>query len=128
MSELLVEMRDVVVRRNRKTVLAIDHFALPKGDILAVVGPNGAGKSTFLHLLSRLIRPSQGDVWFNGRSIRQESDLVYRRRLGLVLQAPLLFDMTVFENVALGLRFRRMPQKVREQQIQGHILKNGHIK
>jgi len=70
------------------------------------VGPNGAGKSTLLLSLARLIKPERGDILFNEIPVEGESDLAYRRRIALVLQDPLLFDTSVFDNVAAGLRFR----------------------
>ncbi len=102
----LLEIRNLQVQRGRKIVLTVDDLSLAKGELLAVVGPNGAGKSTLLLTLTRLLRPQRGDILFNGQNVQDESDLRYRRRIALVLQDPLLFDMTVFDNVAAGLRFR----------------------
>ena len=102
----LLEIRDLSVERGGKTVLAIDELTIEKGDVLAVVGPNGAGKSTLLLTLARLLHPKHGEILFNGKQASAESDTAYRRRIALVLQDPLLFDMSVFDNVASGLRFR----------------------
>jgi len=102
----LLEIRDLRVERGGKTVLTIRELNIEKGEVLAVVGPNGAGKSTLLLTLARLLRPKHGEIWFNGQQALAESDTVYRRRIALVLQDPLLFDMSVFDNVASGLRFR----------------------
>ena len=121
----LIEIQDLAVQRGRQTVLTIDHLTIPHGDILAVVGPNGAGKSTFLHIMARLLRPQQGELYFNGRATRQESDLTYRRRIGLVLQAPLLFDMSVFDNIATGLRFRRLDKAEIEKRVAGWLERLG---
>ena len=102
----LVQIRDLVVRRSGKVALVVNSLDIERNSILAVVGPNGAGKSTLLLTLARLIRFEQGQVLFNGHPVSAESDTVYRRRLALVMQDPLLFDTSVYENVALGLRFR----------------------
>lgn len=102
----LLQIRDLCVERGGKTVLTIDELSIEKGDVLAVVGPNGAGKSTLLLTLARLLRPKHGEISFNGRQSLVESDTAYRRRIALVLQDPLLFDVSVFDNVASGLRFR----------------------
>ena len=107
----LLEIRDLQVIRGRKTVLIVDHLAIARGEVLAVVGPNGAGKSSLMLTLARLIRPKSGQILFNGKATNDESDLTYRRRIALVLQDPLLFDMSVFDNVASGLRFRSVPKK-----------------
>lgn len=102
----LLQIRDLLVERDKRPVLELDELTVERGEVLAVVGPNGAGKSTLLLALARLIRPSHGEIQLNGRLATAESDLVYRRRIALVLQDPLLFDTSVYENVASGLRFR----------------------
>ena len=102
----LLEIRNLLVVRGGKSVLTINELIIEKGDVLAVVGPNGAGKSTLLLTLARLLHPKGGEIRFNGKHVAADSDMVYRRRLALVLQDPLLFDMSVFDNVASGLRFR----------------------
>jgi len=102
----LIEIRDLLVRRGQQSALQLDHLTIAENEVLAVVGPNGAGKSTLLLTLSRLLRPERGEITFNGQQTRAESDTVYRRRIALVMQDPLLFDTSVFDNVASGLRFR----------------------
>jgi tungstate transport system ATP-binding protein len=102
----LVEIRDLLVKRGEHPALQLDHLAIQNGEVLAVVGPNGAGKSTLLLTLARLLRPERGEIQFNGQPASAESDTVYRRRIALVMQDPLLFDTFVFDNVASGLRFR----------------------
>jgi len=106
----LVEVRGLRVVRGRRQVLEIDHLGAESGQVLAVVGPNGAGKSSLLLALARLLKPERGEIFFNGQTADRMSDLDYRRRLGLVLQEPLLLDTSVFENVATGLRFRHFPK------------------
>jgi tungstate transport system ATP-binding protein len=106
----LLEVRGLRVVRDRRQVLDIEHLAVEPGQVLAVVGPNGAGKSSLLLALARLLKPERGEILFNGQSTDGMSDLTYRRRIGLVLQEPLLLDTSVFENVAAGLRFRHIPK------------------
>ena len=102
----LLDIRNLSVERGGKTVLTVNELTIKKGDVLAIVGPNGAGKSTLLLTLARLLHPKHGEIWFNGKLASAESDTTYRRRIALVLQDPLLFDVSVFDNVASGLRFR----------------------
>ncbi len=111
MTSPLVEIRDLHVMRGRKMVLTVDQLSIGHGEVLAVVGPNGAGKSSLLMTLARLIRPKSATITFNNQPTAQESDVTYRRRIAMVLQDPLLFDMSVFDNVASGLRFRRTPKE-----------------
>ena len=110
MSDLLA-IRDLLVCREKQTVLEIDQLSVREGEVLAVIGPNGAGKSTLLLALSRLIRPARGEITFGDQPLETQNDLEYRRRIGLVLQEPLLLNTSVFENVAAGLRFRHLPKE-----------------
>jgi len=124
MSDLLV-IRDLLVRREEQTVLEIDQLSVPEGKVLAVIGPNGAGKSTLLLTLSRLIRPARGEITFGDQPLEAQNDLEYRRRIGLVLQEPLLLNTSVFENVAAGLRFRRLSRVEITQRVEAWLARLG---
>ncbi len=102
----LLAIRDLVVVRGGRQILAVDELVIREGETLAIVGPNGAGKSTLLLTLAGLLRPERGTVEFRGVPVSRTGDLAHRRRLGLVLPAPLLLSVSVFDNVAVGLRFR----------------------
>ena len=105
MSELIF-IRDLLIQRNGRDALKINSLQIQRGETLAIVGPNGAGKSTLLLALARLIKPARGQMTFNGNSISEMNDLEYRRKISFVFQDPLLMDMTVEKNIALGLKFR----------------------
>jgi len=107
----LVEIRDLLVRRGDYPALQLDQLAIEDGEVLSIVGPNGAGKSTLLLTLARLLKPERGEILFNGQQASAEHETVYRRRIALVMQDPLPFDMSVFENVASGLKFRGIPKE-----------------
>jgi len=102
----MIQIRDLLIQRNGLPVLQIDSLDIERGETLTVVGPNGAGKSTLLLALAYLLRPLRGDILYNGKSLKQWNELAYRRRISFVFQAPLLMDMNVEQNVALGLKFR----------------------
>ncbi len=102
----LIEINDLQVTRNERVALEVERLSIPRGETLAVVGPNGAGKSTLLLALAHLLRPARGEIRFDGIPLREWNDLDYRRRISFVFQSPLLMDMTVEQNVALGLKFR----------------------
>jgi len=102
----MIQIRDLLIQRNGIDALRIDSLDVQRGETLAVVGPNGAGKSTLLLALGRLIKPVHGEIIYEKKSLRQWNELEYRRKISFVFQAPLLMDMTVEQNVALGLKFR----------------------
>jgi tungstate transport system ATP-binding protein len=102
----LVQIRGLRVRRSQRPVLEVSSLEVRAGEVLALVGPNGAGKTTLLLTLARLLGTQEGEIVFQGRPLAQWNMVDYRRRMALVFQMPLLLDMRVSDNVALGLRFR----------------------
>lgn len=104
----LLEVHDLLVRLDGHNVLEVGHLAVQRGEVLAAVGPNGAGKTTFFLTVALLLRPQRGRIVLAGQRAGDRDDTSYRRHLALVLQEPLLFDATVHQNAAMGLRFRGM--------------------
>lgn len=96
------------MRYGGRTVLDGVGLSLQPGRTLALLGPNGSGKSTLLRVLALLERPGAGRLTLLGEPVSGHAAprLALRRRMATVFQAPLLTDMTVAENVGLGLRFR----------------------
>ncbi len=127
---VLLEVNDLLVRRGERAVLDVDHLEVLEGEVLAVIGPNGSGKSTLLLVLSKLLQPAQGRITLRGQPLEDESELKYRRRIGLVLQEPLLMDTSVFSNVAMGLRFRKLPRREVSRRVNDWLQRLGvdHLK
>lgn len=101
--------------------LRIDSCRLERNQIYAVVGPNGSGKTTFLNLLALLDRPTQGAVLFSGEQVGYDDPdrlLGRRRKIAYLLQSPYLFDMSVFDNIAYGLKVRGVEKKRLRQQVE----------
>jgi len=104
---VILEARNLTVSRGGAEVLSVPDFSLRERESVALIGPNGAGKSTMLLTLATLLQPSAGEVTFHGsRVMAFGRDTSYRRRIAMVFQEPLLFDTTVFDNVASGLKIR----------------------
>ena len=83
---------------------ALENFSLeiPAHKMIAIVGENGAGKSTFIKLLCRFYDPSDGRVLIDGRDIREYEIEELRRRISVMFQFPMKYQMTARENIALG--------------------------
>jgi subfamily B ATP-binding cassette protein MsbA len=75
---------------------------VPAGETVAIVGPNGAGKSTLAHLLTRLHEPSKGRITIDGIDIAAVSLASLRSQIGVVPQHVLLFNGTIYDNIAYG--------------------------
>jgi len=89
-----------------KRVLDIDGLQIQKGSITGLTGPNGSGKSTLLKIMAFALKPTAGEVWFNGRREVPLSPRV-RSRVTLLTQKPYLLKRSVFDNIAYGLKIRR---------------------
>lgn len=77
------------------------------GEFVSLVGPSGCGKSTLLRLVAGLLQPDQGEILIDGQVVRGPN-----RRLGFVFQDDALLPWrSVFHNVALGLRIRKLPEQ-----------------
>jgi len=111
-SPLILEARNLEVRRGGTIILNVPSLSIHKGEILSLIGPNGAGKTTLLQSLSHLLKPFEGEIFFKGERVNSNHSIFnYRRKLAMVFQEPLLFDTTVFDNVASGLRIRGVGRK-----------------
>jgi ABC-type multidrug transport system fused ATPase/permease subunit len=87
----------------REPVLRGLSLHIRAGETVALTGANGAGKSTLVQLLMRLVVPAQGTVRIDGHDIAGVSLESLRRQIGVVPQQVLLFNGTVFDNIAWGL-------------------------
>lgn len=104
----IFEVKDLKVQRNQKLVLNVPQLTVHEGETLAVIGPNGAGKSTLMLTIAQLLKTTQGEIYYRGQLLRPKDGLEFRRKIALVLQDPLLLEGSVFDNIATGLRFRRL--------------------
>jgi len=94
-------------KRFDKRVLEDVNLEIKEGEILAILGTSGAGKTTLLRILNLLERPTSGKVYFNDRDADSYSDLTtLRRKMAMVIQGAPVFDTSVYDNVAWGLKVR----------------------
>ncbi|WLT32159.1 ABC transporter ATP-binding protein [Geothrix sp. PMB-07] len=115
----VLQARGIRVRRGGAQVLEVPSLDLRAGEVLALMGPNGAGKSTLMLTLAGLLQPAEGTLHFHGTDLSARAEReVFRRRITMVFQDPLLFDATVAENIATGLRLRGLPKSERLPRVQ----------
>ncbi|HBA87189.1 MAG TPA: ABC transporter ATP-binding protein [Geobacter sp.] len=103
----VLDLKELRVDRGGVLVLDIPSFSLHQNEFVSLIGPNGAGKSTLLLSIMGLIKRQSGTVQYRGADIATSSQLLeLRRKIAMVLQEPLLFDSTIYDNVASGLKIR----------------------
>ena len=114
--------KNIAVRRGGVRVLEVPRFGLRQGEIVCLVGPNGSGKSTLLLTLCGLLERHAGELFFKGsRVVDRSSILAFRRSTATVFQEPLLFDTTVYDNVASGLTIRGLPGREIRQRVEQNL-------
>jgi ABC-type multidrug transport system fused ATPase/permease subunit len=118
-----VEFRHVVFHYDPQgppSLLDVD-FAVPPGAHVALVGPTGSGKTTVTALIPRLYDPTEGAVLIDGVDVREYDLASLRRAIAVVQQEPLLFAMSIRENIAFG-----RPDATEEEIIEAARLAQAH--
>jgi subfamily B ATP-binding cassette protein MsbA len=85
-----------------RTILNDINLSIPAGKMVALVGPSGGGKSTLMDLIPRFIDPKQGQILFDGVDIKTLKMDSIRSQMGVVNQDSVLFNDTIFNNIAFG--------------------------
>jgi len=107
--------------------LAVDQFAIhvEQGTFVSLLGPSGCGKSTILRMIAGLLEPDAGSIRIGGEDVTWQP--IHKRNIGLVFQSYALFPhMSVFENVAFGLRRRRVEEAAIKARV-GEALEMVHL-
>lgn len=109
-SKQVSEFKDSIEFRNvffsydnsKENVLKDISFTVKKGQTVALVGESGAGKSTLIDLISRFADVTSGEILFDGVNIKELSINSLRDKVGIVTQEAILFNDTIFKNIAFG--------------------------
>ena len=108
-SNFALEASNLSIILGGKKVLEIPSLQVRTNEVLVIIGPNGSGKTTLLLSLALLLKPASGSILYKGHSTGTTSaTLGLRRKLAVVFQEPLLLNTTVWNNVTLGLRARKL--------------------
>ena len=97
-----IELKNVSFAYEEKRVLKEVSLLIPKGKNIALVGPSGGGKSTLMDLLPRFIEPQSGEILIDGQNINQLKTTSLRALMGIVNQESVLFNDTIFNNIAFA--------------------------
>jgi subfamily B ATP-binding cassette protein MsbA len=98
-----IVFRDVVFAYDREPVLKNINLTIAKGKTIALVGSSGGGKSTLADLVPRFYDPTSGDILLDGISLRDYELESLRKQIGVVTQESILFNDTIFNNIAFGM-------------------------
>ena len=87
----LLEVQNIVKRYSKRDVVDNISLSIEEGDVVGILGENGAGKSTFMAVLATLIKPTAGDILYNGESIVRKPSII-RGKIGYVPQDIALYE------------------------------------
>ncbi len=113
----IAELENLTLLFGKRVVLDDITLQIEEGQILGLLGPNGSGKTTLLKVLAFLLRPTKGKIIFQREEVGNKNLERLRLQSALVHQRTLLFSTSVFNNVAYGLRMRKIPKVMIEQQV-----------
>lgn len=117
MGKPIISFTDVVKRYEDETVLKKVNFEIEEGKFYTLLGPSGCGKTTILRIIAGFSEASEGDVYFEGKRINDVP--ANQRQVNTVFQDYALFPhMNVFENVAFGLKIKKLPKNQITEKVQ----------
>ncbi len=123
-----VSIRDLtkIFKERRRETVAVDHFSLEvkSGQLVTLLGSSGCGKTTILRMIAGFESPSSGSIFISGKEMNGLPP--NKRPVAMVFQSYALFPhMSVFENVAFGLRVRNVPRKELRERVEKILQKVG---
>ncbi|MBN2981240.1 MULTISPECIES: ABC transporter ATP-binding protein [Cohnella] len=119
-----ISLKNITKRYKDVTVVENINLELAKGQFLSLLGPSGSGKTTLLRMIAGLAQPDGGQIVLNGRDII--STPANKRNFGMVFQQYALFPhMTVWDNVAYGLKARKESKSVIKERVEKYLAMVG---
>jgi len=121
---MLLQLNNVGVHYNKVAALTGVDIGVPEGGAVTIIGANGAGKTTMLRAVSGLVKPSSGEIWFNGERVDHlPADQLVARGIAHVPEGRRIFkDMTVYENLMTGAFLR--PDSARVQRDMAYVFEH----
>ena len=110
-------MKSISKTYGDKTVVDNIDLQIHEGEIIALIGPNGSGKTTLLKMLAFLESPASGEMTFQGEKVNFKETEEIRMRSTLVFQKTVLFSTSVYNNIAYGLKMRKISKEIRDREV-----------
>lgn len=116
MENYVIELKNISKSFGDNVILENFDFKVKKDEFLTILGPSGCGKTTILRLIGGFEEPDEGQILFNGEDITNKE--AYERQINTVFQKYALFPhMNVFDNIAFGLKIKKMDKKVIKEKV-----------
>ena len=116
----MIEMKNISKKVGNKTILDDISLKIDEGSFVVFIGPSGCGKTTTLKLINKLIEPTSGEIYIDGKPISKEDPIKLRRNIGYVIQSIGLFPhLTIRENIEL---IPKLKKEKSEEEIEAKTL------
>ena len=107
----MIKTEGISKRYGEKEILRDISFWIRDGEIFGLIGPSGSGKSTLLRILDLIEMPSEGSLSILGEdALSREARFNLRRRMAMLSQKPVIFARSVYDNIAIGMKYRKASQ------------------
>ena len=117
----IIQFKNIVKKFDNQIILKGIDLDIYQNEFVTLLGPSGCGKTTLLRILGGFLEPDKGEVIFDGKDIAKLPP--YKRELNTVFQKYALFPhMNVFDNIAFGLKIKKMSKDVIEQKVMKMLL------
>jgi len=114
---ITAELKNITKTYGDKTVLDNVNLQINEGEILALLGPNGSGKTTILKILALIENPTSGELKLSGETVTAKNTEKIRMLTSLVFQKTTVFTTSVYNNVAYGLKIRKIPKELCDHEV-----------
>ena len=116
----MIEAHNLGQEYGGQYVLRDVSLKIEDGEVFALIGPTGAGKTTLLRLVNLLELPASGKICFDGTDITSfpAERVRIRRRMSFVQQKPVVFTLSVYDNIACGLKWRGVRKEIIQQKVE----------
>jgi len=110
LAEKILEIKNLEKKYDDKFCLNIKHLYSKSNRVLTIIGPNGSGKSTLIRLVNLLEKPDRGYIFFDGKEVSNSkiNQSEVRKKMAVVFQEPLLFSTSVYANILMGVKIRKI--------------------
>src|SRR5699024_7627625 len=102
----ILELKNVYFEVDERNILNNISIDIKKGESITLTGPSGSGKSTLLKIIGHLINPTSGNIIYENKNITEYNPTDYRKNVSYFFQNAVLFDETVYDNLAFPARIR----------------------
>lgn len=104
----LLKLENIYYKVEENSIINDISLSVDKGDFISIIGSSGSGKSTFLKLISNLISPTKGNIYYKGKKFDDYNPTDLRKEIGYIFQNPYLFGDNVKENLKYPYQIRNL--------------------